>query len=764
MKTMTHPICRSLICRSLTGLVCLIDSVSVHSVTVAELLDMELEELMNVKVETASGIAENLRNAPAAMIVITAQDIQERGYTSLDEIFQDLPGFDTIKSNGHTPITAYQRGYRTPALQRTLLMINGNVDNLLWNQAAIASRQYPISTIDRIEVLYGPTSAVYGPNAFLGIVNVVTQTGENLADGTHFFQVTGQVGSFQSRAAELLVQGKQGDWSYNLAARFFRSDEAGLEDYPKSWGYATSEWLNHPQVWGPVLQLENNGVKYGEYYDPSKDWGILGNLHYKGFTLGINAWQVQEGYGPYYSFDHAQPNLLWLSRSDQAYLQHQQQATPNFKVTTLALYKQSVLGDDDSWQWLEATTDKRPGMSNYSYLSLADFYSQNHSWLFKQDYDYQWSETFRLTGGLKYEATQLTKSYEACYYWTGSFCELTTPDDEGPYGLGPGVFHSSDPAVPARLLQPIELGEMPDSNLISTKDWGVYGQGIWDLQQWRLHAGIRYDRNSIYGSSVNPRLSVIYQPAENTAIKLLYGKAFQEPPGILLWGGWSGRQANSNLQPEKAQNLELVLMYRTKRWLHDVSLFTAHYDDVIKEEAENAGTRDVYGLEYRGRYSFPNFITGAPSITGYTYYTFTQSQSSIHYDFTAGQWVDGEAELGDIAPHKVNLGLTMPFNAQWSLNLRANYVSPTELYLRNPLRAEGKEAEAYTIFHLNLGYHANDLTAAVKILNVFNQGYLQPGLEQASSGDDFEQRSTGFQNSLIPQVGRTWWLTVSQRF
>jgi iron complex outermembrane receptor protein len=729
-----------------------------------QLLDMELEELMNVKVETASGIAENLRNAPAAMLVITAQDIQERGYTSLDEVFQDLPGFDVVKSSGPTPMTAYQRGYRTPALQRTLFMIDGNVDNLLWSQTAILSRQYPISAIDHIEVLYGPTSAVYGPNAFLGIVNVITHTGEDLAEGDHHFQVTGQVGSFQSRAVELLAQGKQSNWSYNLAARFFRSDEAGLDDYPKSWGYTTTEWLNHSQVWGPVLQLENNGVKYGEYYDPSRDWGVLGDLHYKDFTFGFNAWQVREGYGPYYSFDHVQPNVLWQSKSSQTYLQHELPATPNLKVTTLALYEQSVLGDNDSWQWVEASTDRRPGMANYSYLSITDFYSENRSWLFKQDYDYQWSETFRWTGGIKYEARRLTRGYEACYYWSSSFCELVAPGDEGPYGLGPGVFHSSDPEVLPVLQQPIELGEMPDSNLVNTTDWGAYSQGIWDLQQWRLHAGVRYDHNSIYGSSVNPRLSLIYQPAEEMVVKLLYGTAFQEPPGILLWGGWSGRRSNPELQPEKAQNLELVWMYRTKRWLHDFSLFTAHYDDVIKEEAQNAGSRDVYGLEYRGRYSFPNFLIDAPSMTGYTYYTFTQSRSSIHYDFTTNQWVEGEDNLGDIAPHKLNLGLTLPFNTEWSLNVRANYASQTELYLRNPLRAEGKEAEAHTTFHLNLGYHTKDFTASLKILNVFDQGYLLPGLEQADSGDDFEQRSTGFRNSFIPQVGRTWWLTASQRF
>ena len=91
-----------------------------------DLLDLSLKDLLEVTVSSASGFDESLRDAPAAMVIISSKDIERRGYTSLDEVLLELPGFDLANTNGNGNITAYQRGYRTPMTQRTLLMIDGN--------------------------------------------------------------------------------------------------------------------------------------------------------------------------------------------------------------------------------------------------------------------------------------------------------------------------------------------------------------------------------------------------------------------------------------------------------------------------------------------------------------------------------------------------------------------------------------------------------------------------------------------------------------
>ena len=65
------------------------------------LLNLSLENLLDVSVSSASGVEETLRDAPAAMVIITSTDIKQRGYTSIDEVIVDLPGFDSTVTNGN---------------------------------------------------------------------------------------------------------------------------------------------------------------------------------------------------------------------------------------------------------------------------------------------------------------------------------------------------------------------------------------------------------------------------------------------------------------------------------------------------------------------------------------------------------------------------------------------------------------------------------------------------------------------------------------
>jgi len=719
------------------------------------LLNMDLAQLLEVPVETASGVTETLLEAPAAMVVISAEDIQRRGYIGLHEIFADLPGFDAIQAGGSQHLVAYQRGYRTPFMQRTLLMINGVVDNHLWSHAAQISRQYPLSAIKRVEVLYGPTSAVYGPNAFLGIINLVTYDDTDLPENGHQGTLSLQLGSFNSRGAEAHASGREGKWWYSISGKVFESDEAGLDDLAP-WGFLTDNWLKDRTTWGAVLDLDHQKVRFGEYHDPTEDWGIVAETGWRDFTLGTILWDTNEAYGQYYAADRVQPNIYWKHSARQYYLQHEHAVSDAFQVKSQVSYHHNRLWGG----WVEAIPDWDAGKEAYSYLSISDWNSQNHSWLLKQDYDYQMSANWRITGGLKYERKELTKAFDLCSYWSGTVCS-TDSGDTGPYDMGSGVFHSSDNAA---VIAPGTLQNMPEYNLAYTRDVGAYVQATWNKQPWKLLGGMRYDRNSMYGSSVNPRLSAIYYLTPKTTLKLLYGRAFQEPSPIQLWGGWIGRAGNPELLPEKAENLELIVMHQQQNWLHDVSLFTAHYRDVIKEEAENAGSRDIYGLEYRGRFSYPNFINGAPDISGYLYYTYTHSNSSITYEQSTASWLEQDSELGDIAPHKISLGIDLPLSRRWYANLRSNFAADRILYSRNPLREQGRKADAYTVLNLTLGYRNKPFDVQFKINNLLDSEYYQPGLEQADSGDGFNQRSLGFRNSLVPQEKRSLWLNVRWQF
>ena len=716
---------------------------------VEKFFKMSIEELMNVKVTLASGVEESLIDAPAAMIVITAEDIKQRGYTSLSEVLMDLPGFDISVSNGSWYLDAHQRGYRTPITARTLLMIDGKVDNNLWSNIAHISRQYPLTNMKRIEVLYGPASAVYGANAFLGIINMVTDDGKGIEDGNTSTKVSIQAGSFKTRSVDASTRGRIGDVSYALSARFFRSDEPNLS---YRWGFLSNEMYSNKDIWGPILDIETYGKKLGEYYDPTDDYGIIGNIAYKNLKLGIIKWELREGYGTQYAADRGQNNGRWVISSTQLFLRHEIDIFENVNSNTLLLYRKCRYSGD----WAEATPDLNPGMDNYSYISFTYWNSLNNSWLFKQNFEIKPTENLSISTGINYERKELTKAYDVPGYF-GAFSSSVPADDPGPYGYGFAIGHSTDSTY---TIPPPPSSEMPSVNLTYTDDYGGYIQGILDQEKIRFNMGIRYDHNSVYGRTVNPRVSAIYKLSTKGALKLIYGEAFQEPPPIQLWGGWSGRLANPGLKPEKARNLEGIVMYQTGPFFHDLSLFKAHYKNVINEEAENAGERDIHGLEYRLRFLFANFIPNSPDISGYLYYTYTKSKSSIHYNHAKGAWEDGEANLGDIAPHKVNCGINLPFRDNLSLFLSGNYVSEQDLYLRNPLRVKNKKLDSYFVLNCNIRYLFKPFLISLKVLNLFNKEYYHSGVDAADAGDDFEHRSLGWQNSLLPQPGRSILLNI----
>lgn len=138
-----------------------------------------LEKNQVITVSAVSKKAEDIRVAPASVLVIKRDEIVERGYMDLIDVLINLPGFDISKYYGVSYANVYQLGFRQENTERTLFMINGIEENDNWSNIAYISRQYPISNIKAIEVLYGPSSTMYGPRAFVGTINIITyDTGE----------------------------------------------------------------------------------------------------------------------------------------------------------------------------------------------------------------------------------------------------------------------------------------------------------------------------------------------------------------------------------------------------------------------------------------------------------------------------------------------------------------------------------------------------------------------------------------------------------
>lgn len=757
-----------------------------------DLDEMGLEALLQQRASlysesaTGSGLSEARRNAPGALLIVDRQTIARRGYDSLDDVVADLPGFDTVVTNGTMQVVTYQRGYRTPWTQRTLLLVNGKVDNNLWNHSAQFSRQYPMTAIERIEVLYGPAGSVYGPNAFLGVINIITRSPDKLADGETDTEIQLQLASYKSRAVDLSTLGRRGDFRYHLAARWFESDEAPLEDY-STWGFTKEALLADPSIWGvgigagidpasgqfsPIGDFNVNGridseEQYrggiqGRYADASLNAGIFAEFAYRGFSGGVLWWKTDEGYGPYYSFADGQPNASWIHESGQVYLDHRYQASSGLELENSFVYRESRVGGD----WSEAFAGS---------VSLSEWNSFNQALRYEPSFRYRWNDKVLLSGGLKFEHKELTKAYVICNYWDGTgFCPAQAANSSnGLSSDGSGVVAVSDisSASPLSRFPGLDSRAIPDINIAHINDRGAYLQAIADWGRWRVNGGLRWDDNSVYGSEVSPRVALIFDWTARTQIKWVYGEAFQEPSPKDLFGAFNGRSANADLDPEKARNIEMILTWQGRLALHDFSLFRADYEDAIAG-GENVGARKIQGFEYRGSYRFDNHLFDAAPVTADLYYSYTDSKSEFQYDNVLGLWHREWDEQGDIAPHKLNLFVNVPVTDRWTFNLRGKWVAERELFSRNPLRADSNtdrsfntRAESYSLVDAALSYSFRRYRLTFKVENLFEESFLQSGVESASSGDNFAVDGDGFQNSLLPQVAeRRYGLTLSVQF
>lgn len=173
-----------------------------------DLTELSLEQLLDVEVVSASRVAQKASDAPSAISVLRSEDFRAYGWRTLAEALNSVRGFLTTNGDEYTFVAV--RGFATPGdfNSRLLLMIDGIRSNGNIYDQAYVGQEFPLDLdlIERIEIVRGPGSMVYGGNAFFGVINVITKAGKDLGG----VEVSVSAGSFDTRAARLSF-GKQLD-------------------------------------------------------------------------------------------------------------------------------------------------------------------------------------------------------------------------------------------------------------------------------------------------------------------------------------------------------------------------------------------------------------------------------------------------------------------------------------------------------------------------------------------------------------------------
>ncbi len=197
---------------------------------------LSLEDLLNANVYSASKYQQKQAEAPSSISVITAEDIRHYGYRTLQEALQSVTGMYVKNHLNYSTLGVRGFAPTGDANGRVLFQVNGHALNNNIDDSAPIGSDFPIDMdlIERIEIVRGPSSSLYGADAFMGVVNVITRTGKS--QGEVISGEAGSLGTYKQTAIYGLNQG--GTQAMFSASYWDTAAPSHLDSIENSSGYS----------------------------------------------------------------------------------------------------------------------------------------------------------------------------------------------------------------------------------------------------------------------------------------------------------------------------------------------------------------------------------------------------------------------------------------------------------------------------------------------------------------------------------------------
>lgn len=544
-------------------------------------------------ISIATGVSQPIAKAPSTASVITAEDIKAMGAMTIEQALESVPGLhyslSTLTSSGQFNI----RGIKTSLTPQVLIMLNGyRISSELGSGVFSDSAKINIQNISRIEIIRGPGSAIYGADAFSGVINIVTKNAKEL-DG---FTVGGRGGSNNTKNAWAQYGTKlNSGWDIAFNLEFISQDadtsqavssdfQTGLDGFPWAAGSSLApgnlDYRYESTTYN--LHLNNENWKIGLDGWAQRDVG-----QGAGVALALDP----KGRGDFdqYLFSMEYSNKDWIHNWDFVSKLSYQSVDAQYQLNIFPPGTILPIGTDGNL--FTAPDPSCPIVAVIGQACLVTFtdgYIGNpgrKSSIPQLDlialYDGLAGHDFRFNVGAKKEKI---KTNEAKNFGTGVIDGLTSPID----GTLTDVTGTSFVYLP---------------NKERTVKY-ISAQDVWSVAaDWTLTAGVRYDEYSDFGGTTNPRVALVWNTYDNLTSKLLFGSAFRAPSFNELYNNVSNPIAvgNNNLNPETIDTIELAFSYQPLSELTtNLSLYhfeTKEMINYIAGVAENGGSLNGKGLE-----------------------------------------------------------------------------------------------------------------------------------------------------------------------
>lgn len=627
---------------------------------------------------TATKTPRNPDDIPASITIITSQDIQRQNIQTADQALRQVPGTFVRRGKGwgDTLASVNLRGFPGQNQTRTLILLDGQDVSTNYTNSFNWTAMLP-EDIDRIEVVRGPFSALYGGNAMGGVVNVITKTPEKL-------EVTGNFGygTYDSLTYYLSAGDKLWDQLSIKASYMYR----GTKGYPSnlvsrtaSTGAAavqTSGWQpTNTTIGGTTYIIGNTG---NNTYDTHSFGGKLSWTPASGHKVDFNvllAWD-EYGYGIWSTYlrDGATGAAVavgnaglfgtgqrftalregaFLSGDGRTYTAIYSLATEHRLTDQFLLKFRAGLTDQpDNWYTTPSSTN---AATSYNGGPGAVSSSPSNAWSFELQGEYAWSSKQLITGGLVYK-TGAAWSQE---YNLANWREPNTKLDMVRFSQG------KDRVLACYFQDEITWHPQFSTVIGGRLDWWETYGGVYQA----IATDPVIYQPSRDKASFSPKIAFLYRPYEWMSWRTSFGTAFRPPNVYELYRTWrssSGTlyQGNPNLDPETTWSWEIGTTIKP----FTGTVFTATFFDNyvanliyrVPDPNDPTGRDQIYANAARAR------IMGLEV-------ELTQKINSWLDVFGNMTLVDPRIKKNPVNPYSVGKNITYVPRQQFNLGMNANY-------------------------------------------------------------------------------------------
>ncbi len=686
-------------------------------------LQLSLEEILNLEVTTALKSPGKLSDVPATLHLITHEQIVANGYTNLEEVLEDIPELEIQKRS-----SAEYGNYFTLrgifGTEKFIIMMDGMRVNSPTGTPLAISNNYPVANAKQIEIIMGPASALYGADAFTGIINIITFNGSEVK-GIH---ASTSYGSFNTTNNVLVAGAQYEDISFSLTGNIYKSDEPYFPDlYPKEYAWYTNEYSKNGNMLLPDNSVINTEIK--EYSTPTLSYAVHAKLNMKELEAGY--FRNYESHGSSFSvkpeYSVYSKDAIFGEWVESMYVSHNKKMSNN------------------KWNFytsLSYSKDEIDPKSNYinSFTSYAKGYKYafNKALKFEEQVSYFISNSNSIVAGFSMQdISALPKSGDLPFPF-----ERSVPANmQNMYYIGTNINDSAGN----------DLSLYQDFYYLHYQNYAFYLQShINIMDKLSITLGGRYDYNTRYSYSINPRIGLVYSPVAKLKVKLLYGEAFFAPSPYSAYQHYGSfvpvRDSVSNevigltssywrlppdekLKSQKIRTLETSFSYFMNKYLiFSLNGFYNNLDNLLSSEGYTG--QSFHGINV-GFIQRP--VNKGSAITyGGTVKVKAKADISsfVLSSYLAYSYIDGNIEGGQLpfaAKNTIKGGTSISVRR---IDFSTRFIYRDESYHRSIRDAEGKlvSNKPFTVFNFAANYlliNSEKFRANIfcNIKNILNANY-----------------------------------------